>query len=366
VTLTVWYHDPTEVDVKTSWTGLVPGLAKADYRDIRKCTDAGVTALFGYARPDAVVAGERPLLSIEQTKMNPSGHNLPQRFSCLLRASELGVPSVLYHPEYARRTYSDPNPRYTNPRVALAQLRMLDLFPDAPPSVSLYWPTDPSTLLPDLSQGAQANLAELMRVVLEHDGRPDLRATKLFAAQRQEMERVIEAYGPAIRANRSYREFFPDGLPHARTKSGHSVDPPRKAIFRPTGELVEEWERDFSLTDAGRDRARQLADRDISLTFKGTPNKARNDSEHPWPGYLTLLDVLYTRTGSAVTDRRMNLVYGIDLPMRLWISRVEQGKQPPAMTRIVDALADVIVLADGIVSGRSRGVPDAHRVLARR
>jgi hypothetical protein len=366
LTLTVWYHDPTEVDVNTSWTGLVPGLGAADYRDIRRCDDPDVTALFGYARPDAVVAGHKPLLSIEQTKMNPSGHNLPQRFSCLLRASELGVPSVLYHPEYARRTYSDPNPRYTNPRVALAQLRMLDLFPDSPPSVSLYWPTDPTTLLPDLSQGAQANLAELMRVVLEHDGRPDLRGTRLFAEQREDMERVIEAYGPAIRANRSYREFFSDGLPHARTRSGHSVDPPRKAIFRRTADLVESWKRHLVLTRAGHDREQSLHAREISLTFKGTLNGNRNDSEHPWPGYLTLLDVLYTRTGANVTDRCMNLVYELDLPMRVWLSRVDQGSQPPAMTRIVDAIADVIVLADGIVTGRSRGIADTERVLATR
>jgi hypothetical protein len=98
---------------------------------------------------------------------------------------------------------------------------MLDVFPDAPPSVSLYWPTDPKTLLPDLKQGAQRNLAALMRNVLEHDGKAELRATRLFAEERREMERVIEAYGPAIRPNPSYRRFFPEGLPLHETPAGH-------------------------------------------------------------------------------------------------------------------------------------------------
>src|SRR5262245_62016261 len=112
MTTTVWYHDPAEVDPQTSWTGLVPHLSGATYADITACSIPAVTDLFGYARPDAVIEVDgQPVLSIEQTMMNPSGHNLPQRFSCLLKAAEHGVAGVLYHPEYARRTYSDPNPR---------------------------------------------------------------------------------------------------------------------------------------------------------------------------------------------------------------------------------------------------------------
>jgi hypothetical protein len=76
--------------------------------------------------------------------------------------------------------------------------------------------------------------------------------------------------------------------------------------------------------------------------------------------------VLYARTGPSLADRRMNVVYEIDLPLRLWGSRVDQEPQPPAMTRIVNAIADLVVLADGIVTGRSRGIADAERVLATR
>src|SRR5436190_19475677 len=106
--LVVWFHDPSEVDPRTSWTGLCPALAGARRADIRSCRVNRVTDLFLYARPDAVVSiYDVPLVSIEQTKMNPSGHNIPQRFSCVVRAAELGIPSILYYPKSSRRTFSD-------------------------------------------------------------------------------------------------------------------------------------------------------------------------------------------------------------------------------------------------------------------
>ncbi|MEI7631490.1 MAG: hypothetical protein WCJ73_10190, partial [Actinomycetes bacterium] len=68
MSVTVWFHDPTEVDPDSSWTGLVPALTDADYRDIKKCTIPAVTELFEYARPDAVVDVDgQPVVSIEQT-----------------------------------------------------------------------------------------------------------------------------------------------------------------------------------------------------------------------------------------------------------------------------------------------------------
>ena len=352
--ITVWYHDPAEVEPRASWTGLVPQLTDATYRDITDCSVQAVTDLFGYARPDAVIdVDDDPVLSIEQTMMNPSGHNLPQRFSCLLRAAELNVAGTIYHPEYARRTYSDPNPRYTNPRVALAQLRMLELFRESPPSLSVYWPTDETTLLPDRSQGAQENLARVVNGVLSHRGSPeDMRRMPEFVEAANEMRRVIDEYGPRIRRNASFRRFFPDGLPHCETSAGYSIDPPPKAVFLGTDEWLADLRTRSNLDAEQLAAVERLLPNELTMVFAATANKNRTDSEHPWPGYFALLDILYSRTGRSTTQRSANMIYVLPIGVDLWIQRLTS--QPAAM-RIVDAIADLIVLRGGIVKAHSMG-----------
>jgi hypothetical protein len=359
--LTVWYHDPAEVDPRSSWTGLTPALAAAAYEDITECDEQQVTELFAYARPDAVIDNDGlPVVSIEQTMMNPIGHNLPQRFSCLLRAVEVDVASVLYHPRSSRRTFSDPNVRYTNPRVALAQRHMRTLFPDSSPSVSLYWPLD-STLLPDRSQGAQQNLADLVQELCETSGSDaDLWGLGTVGRALAEMEDVIDQYGTRIRPNGSYRRFFPEGLPHAQTSAGHSVDPPGKATLDDTRAVLDVLGRRFRFTPSGERAVAALMSREISLVFTATANRGRTDSEHPWPAYFALLDVLYARTGPSVGDRRMNMIYVLPISTATWLRRLD-GR--PAMMRIVDAIADVVVLTDGVVRGQGIDVPDDERRL---
>ncbi len=364
MTVTVWYHDAAEVDPDTSWTGLVAGLAKARYQNITGCSVKAVTDLFRYARPDAVIAmGDAPVLSIEQTKMNPSGHNLPQRYSCLLRAAELGVAGVLYHPEYARRTYSDPNPRYTNPRVALAQLRMLDLFPSAPPSLSVYWPTDPATLLPSLDRDAQGNLAAFVEDVLKYAGSsPGMKRMSTFLAATAEMHRVVDSYGSRIKRNRSFRAHFPDGMSHTRTSDGHAVDPPPKAVFERTDGFIDALLGPHA-TEAAGEAVHAALPCGVTLRFRATTNKNKTDSEHPWPGYFSLLDVLYARTGPTSRDRRINMVYELPVPLYTWLARLPTE---PAAMRIVDALADVIVLRDATIRGGALAAGKPSEVISSR
>lgn len=126
----LWYHDEAEVDARHSWLANSDFLIKnARTKSYENCSYSKVLALTEYARPDFILTidGE-PLLSSEITKMNPSGHNLPQRLSCLVRAAELGIPSLYYYPEYSRRTVSDPNPRFLNVRVPLSQLRLSEIY----------------------------------------------------------------------------------------------------------------------------------------------------------------------------------------------------------------------------------------------
>lgn len=327
---------------------MVKGLNDAEYCDIAECEDSAVTDLFGYARPDAVIAdGARPLLSIEQTKMNPSGHNLPQRFSCLVRACERGVAGVLFYPEATRRTYSDSNVRYANPRVALAQLRMLDLFPESPPSLSLFWPADPVTKLCSTEQEAQRNLADLVQVVLDkRDDLTTLRKSGEFERATSEMWRVIDENGNRISRNASYRAFYPDGLPHAATSEGRSVDPAPSFRFLATDDALEELDQRFTLTTLGREHFHRLARRPSSIWLHATANRKQTDSEHPYPAHLLMVDILYSRTGASACDRNSTMIYEVPLTVATWMRNLSQR---PALMRIVDATADIVVLRDAIV-----------------
>ena len=54
------------------------------------------------------------------------------------------------------------------------------------------------------------------------------------------------------------------------------------------------------------------------------------------------------------------MIYVLPIPVSTWLLRLDRR---PAMMRIVDALADVVVLHDGIVAGRSIDVTDSQRLL---
>lgn len=94
--------------------------------------------------------------------------------------------------------------------------------------------------------------------------------------------------------------------------------------------------------------------RPYTLVLNATANKAGTDSEHPWPGYLSLIDMLYARNVGATSDysdRSFNLVYALPVASSVFISRLNHVN-PPTAAYIVDNFADAIVLDGGLVAGR--------------
>jgi len=349
----IYYHDSVEVDPSTSWTGLDSTLKSADRVNITSVTDPRVTELFDYARPDAVITvNGKPVVSIEQTQMNPSGHNIPQRFSFQVRAAELGVPSILYYPEYSRRTFSDPNVRYLQVRVPLAQRRLSSIY--GVPALSLFWPTDDKTLLPDMRRDAHQEMADVVAAIVANDGQStSLLTLEEIKRSLENMELVISKYARGYDRNPSVRDVFPDGFNSARTRDGTSVDPPIAARLTRTSELlasipVGQQGPNWQATE------KFLSKRDYSLVFTGTSNQGKTDSEHPWPGYLSLLDVLYLRTDAGISarDREHNLVYVLPVAQSVFIARMNQSS-PPTATYIADCFADLIRLERGAVPGRT-------------
>lgn len=336
-----------------TWTGLAKTLRNAARCDIRNCTEPAITSLFLYARPDAVVSiGPQPLVSIEQTMMNPSGHNLPQRFSCFVRAAETGVSGIFYYPAVSRRTHSDPNVRYLNIRVPLAQFCLMDTF-DVP-SLSVFWPTGENRL-PSTAKIAQQNLADLVDETLDawHQGRPltasYLSTLKAHANALSAMDDAINAYGSRYAKNASVRALMPNGFPRARRGAPASIDPPGKCELFPYARLFQMLETHYPNKTANWDKQRnRLSQREYALLFSGTANKNRTGSEHPWPGYLSLLDTLYCRGahGRSTDQRNVSLVYRLPNVSEQAYSRGCQSNMTDI--RIVSIFADLVLLDDAV------------------
>jgi len=348
--ITIYYHDPVEVDPRTGWTGLSPILEEAQRIHIKDASSNEVTRLFDYAQPDAVITvDEHPVLSIEQTQMNPSGHNIPQRFSFHVRAAELGVPSILYYPEYSRRTFSDPNVRYLQVRVPLAQLRLTKIY--SIPALSVFWPTDRTTKLPDMHRESHQAMSEIVTAIVSNAPNSiNLTQLPVVTAALSRMESVITKYERDYDRNTSVRHLLPQGFPHARTSNGVSIDPPSAAKLLKTEDFLSSL--DFSSAGSSWGEVRSsMRSRPLTLLFTGTANAKGNDSEHPWPGYLTLLDTLYLREGKTTRERVANLVYRLPVPLETFVSRAGQAN-PPTPTYIADTFCDMILLDGGAVAGR--------------
>lgn len=350
--VTIYYHDPVEVDPTCSWTGLCPELTSAIRLDVRQTSNSKAEDLFRYARPDAVITvDDEPIVSIEQTQMNPSGHNIPQRFSFHLAAAEFSIPSILYYPKFSRRTLSDPNVRYVQVRVPLAQKRLSRIY--KVPVLSLFWPTDPETKLPTTVQAKHQFLADTVGSLIRNSGDKS-KLIHLPEVRRalDDMDAAIVEYAEGYSQNPSVRALLPNGFISSRTSNGFTIDPPKTATFHKTSTFISGLNLDWTKGPWPAFK-RKLESRNRTLVFKGTANHSKTDSEHPWPGYLTLFDALYARSdnGKSHQDRSMNLVYHLPVTPAPFLKRVNSPRQPTA-THIVDVFSDLIILNGGVFPGK--------------
>ena len=352
----LWYHDENEVDERHSWLSNSPWLISNTVRkSYDNCSYSKVLALAEYARPDFIltVDGE-PLISVEVTEMNPSGHNMPQRFSCLLRAAEMGIPSLFYYPEYSRRSTSDPNPRFLNVRTPLAQLRLSELF--EVPSLSMFWPTDAASLMPSHNLSDHLALAQFMeytlRLYLEQGKKLSLDDERVVDLQN--IMRDKSRPGQPYTLNPSFRAVFPDGDAFTKKILGDmAIDPPTSCRIEVTSDLLKEkyssLGKNFNQVK-NQKKVKMLLSREKTFVYAGTANRQETGPEHPYPGYLSLLDILYLRQehGQTTRDRSMNLAFVLPITVGAY---VENAVNRPTGLNILMEFSDLIILKDAIVLG---------------
>ncbi len=94
-----------------------------------------------YDKPDIIlVHNNKPLLVIEITQEVPTGHNVGQRFARLVRAIELGIPTIYYFPFDAKKHGEYAGICNLNIRLLEAARKMLEIHKT--PLLCVNWPTD--------------------------------------------------------------------------------------------------------------------------------------------------------------------------------------------------------------------------------
>ncbi len=350
----IWYDKPNETDADFSWINLSKGLKGCPQNAMDYSPYPQVLGLMEYARPDVVLTADGvPFLILELTQMNPSGHNLPQRFSCFVRAAELGVPAIYYYLEKSRRSKSDPNPRYVNIRVPLGQLRLAQLFNT--PSVSIIWPTNSKTLQAEVGIHAHKQLAEFVDYVVKLAHRGKLlsnRDKRAISCYKQMKDVIYRYYGSKYSNNDSYNKLVVVGDCSSDKIIGRRVSPPESCQLRETSIfLQEEFFRVKHIKNIpANKKTAQLLSRSHSLIYTGTANAQKDGPEHPYPGYLTLLDILYARNdkGMVNRDRKYNLAFR--LPIDLQVFKDKAFDRQTGLNILME-FSDLILLNDAVVVG---------------
>ena len=87
-----------------------------------------VDSITEYDKPDIIVIKDnKPLLVIEITQEVPTGHNVGQRFARLVRAIELGIPTIYYFPFDAKKHGENANICNLNIRLLDAASKMFSI-----------------------------------------------------------------------------------------------------------------------------------------------------------------------------------------------------------------------------------------------
>jgi hypothetical protein len=232
-------------------------------------------------------------------------------------------------------------------------------------SLSVFWPTDPETLFPSNFQTAHQEMADVVGALVTAEGTNTTNLVEVQAAIKR-MREVIDKYASRYKKNPSVRQLLPSGFSSSITDNGISIDPPTKAQLLSTDKFLTLLQGYQTASDWPK-IVSKLAIRPLTMIFTGTANKTKNDSEHPWPGYLTLLDVLYLRqdNGRSTTQRETNLVYRLPVDIKTFVGRANQAN-PPTATCIADTFSDIVILNGGVIAGRPlRGDSTAKPVLTR-
>ncbi len=249
-----------------------------------------IDEIISYDRPDIILLqDDKPVLVVEKTREVPTGHNVGQRIARLVRAIELGIPTIKYFPFDARKHGQYSSMCNLNARLLLAFEKMWDIH--STPLVAINWPSDEDGEL--ISDGTEDDELKDMMSSFVKDGYCSGRA---FLAQKEKMK---ENYGQRVQRKPQYQT------------------PPPSVTIEATASFFQPRKEFLSPVDLKKIKAK-----DESVVYKIVMTEANCRREDPYTGTQFIYDYLYCRTGPKPEEKSRNLVLWFpDIRKQVWLQK---------------------------------------------
>lgn len=227
-----------------------------------------------YDKPDIILVKDgRPLLVIEITQEVPTGHNVGQRFARLVRAVELGIPTIYFFPFDARKHGEYAGICNLNIRLLKAAKNMLSIHNT--PLLCVSWITDADGEI--IVDGTENNqIKEILDSYVESG------FNKNAPGIQRQLQIMDEEYTRRLNIRPSY-----------------ATVPPSVQEYK-TDRFIEY----FNLNDIPENFCSR--EKTFVYTMAMTPDKCKR--QDPYTGTTFIYDYMMCRNGENVSDKYNNLV----------------------------------------------------------
>jgi len=244
-----------------------------------------IERIIQYDRPDIILLKENtPILVLEKTSEVPTGHNVGQRFARLVRAVEIGIPTIYYFPFDSRK-----HGKYTgicnlNIRLLDASFKMLEIHNT--PMLSINWIADGNgELIVDGSENSI--IKELLKSYINSSFDKNCYVFKKY------VDYLKREYFRRLKIRPSYGEM------------------PNSVIKMNTTEFM----KSFSVTGFSA----KFSNRKYTYLYKIGMNPESCKRQDPYTGTQFIYDYILCRNGQDVSDKINNLVlYFPNLTSGIW------------------------------------------------
>lgn len=236
-----------------------------------------IDSLIEYDRPDIILlADANPVLVLEKTREVPTGHNVGQRIARLVRAVELGIPTIKFFPFDAMKHGEYAGACNLNIRLLEAFEKMAQIHKT--PILAINWPVDSHYEL--LDSGIENK--RVSAVVHDYLKSGFDKNCGEIASQIKMME---NEYNARLTRRKSYSA------------------PPNSVQFLDTIKFIQNLP--YPVEDSTK---RTLLQRGRSVVYimDMTPSKCRR--EDPYTGTQFIYDYLWCRNGPKVEHKASNLI----------------------------------------------------------
>ncbi|MBS1796785.1 MAG: hypothetical protein JSS81_23345 [Acidobacteria bacterium] len=266
--------------IEASWfRSLSKSLKDANFEKIRGRGQNPrlVDNLIQYDRPDIILTRDDiPVLVVEKTREVPTGHNVGQRAARLVRAVELGVPTICFFPFDSRKHGEYTGICNLNIRLLKAFEKMYEIH--GTPIIAVNWLTDEhGELIGDGSENE--SISKIVNGYIDSGFNPNCREL----IQNIEINKL--EYDQRLDRRKSYSK------------------PPNSVVILQTDQLIATLENRVSRLVA---QNLNLLKESVVYTMDMKPAKCRR--EDPYTGTQFIYDYIWCRNGRKVEQKHRNLI----------------------------------------------------------